>query len=187
MVAAALPAVTTGVCANSDFCRYSVFPTPSCRTWSITALCGRRNDVATYQNYIDGSWVGTRSGRTFENRNPANCDDLIGEFQDSTTDDVDAAIAAAARAYERWRLVPAPKRAEILFAASRLIEARKDALARDMTREMGKVLEETRGDVQEAIDMTLFMAAEGRRLYGQTVPSELRDKFAMSLRQPLGV
>jgi aldehyde dehydrogenase (NAD+) len=140
-----------------------------------------------YQNYIDGSWVETRSGRTFENRNPANCDDLIGEFQDSTADDVDTAIAAAARAYESWRLVPAPKRAEILFAASRLIESRKDALARDMTREMGKVLEETRGDVQEAIDMTLFMAGEGRRLYGQTVPSELRDKFAMSVRQPLGV
>jgi len=140
-----------------------------------------------YQNYIDGSWVGARSGRTFENRNPANCDDLIGEFQDSTADDVDAAIAAATRAYERWRLVPAPKRAEILFAASRLIEANKDALARDMTREMGKVLEETRGDVQEAIDMTLFMAAEGRRMYGQTVPSELRDKFAMSVRQPMGV
>ncbi|HEY7185027.1 MAG TPA: aldehyde dehydrogenase family protein [Vicinamibacterales bacterium] len=140
-----------------------------------------------FQNYIDGSWVGTRSGRTFENRNPANRDDLIGEFQDSTAEDVDTAIAAAARAYETWRLVPAPKRAEILFAASRLIETRKDALAKDMTREMGKVLEETRGDVQEAIDMTLFMAAEGRRMYGQTVPSELRDKFAMSVRQPMGV
>jgi len=140
-----------------------------------------------FQNYIDGSWVATRSGRTFENRNPANRDDLIGEFQDSTAEDVDTAIAAASRAYETWRLVPAPKRAEILFAASRLIESRKDALAKDMTREMGKVLEETRGDVQEAIDMTLFMAAEGRRLYGQTVPSELRDKFAMSMRQPMGV
>jgi alpha-ketoglutaric semialdehyde dehydrogenase len=140
-----------------------------------------------FQNYIDGSWVATRSGRTFENRNPANRDDLIGEFQESTAEDVDTAIAAASRAYEKWRLVPAPKRAEILFAASRLIESRKEALAKDMTREMGKVLEETRGDVQEAIDMTLFMAAEGRRLYGQTVPSELRDKFAMSVRQPMGV
>src|SRR4030095_16445786 len=87
----------------------------------------------------------------------------------------------------RWRLVPAPKRAEMLYAAARLIEQPKDAFARDMTREMGKVLEETRGDVQEAIDMTLYMAGEGRRLYGQTVPSELRDKFAMSVRQPLGV
>jgi alpha-ketoglutaric semialdehyde dehydrogenase len=144
-------------------------------------------DVPTYLNYIDGCWIGSRSNTTFENRNPANRDDLIGVFQDSTVDDVDSALAAAARAYERWRLVPAPKRAEMLYAAARLIEQRKDAFARDMTREMGKVLEETRGDVQEAIDMTLFIAGEGRRLYGQTVPSELRDKFAMSVRQPLGV
>jgi alpha-ketoglutaric semialdehyde dehydrogenase len=147
----------------------------------------QNSQVATYLNYVDGCWVGSRSGQTFENRNPANRDDLIGVFQNSTVDDVEAAIAAAARAYEPWRLVPAPKRAEMLFAAARLIEQRKDAFARDMTREMGKVLEETRGDVQEAIDMTLFMAGEGRRLYGQTVPSELRDKFAMSVRQPLGV
>ena len=89
--------------------------------------------------------------------------------------------------YCSWRLVPAPKRAEICFGAAQIIAARKEALARDMTREMGKVLEETRGDVQEAIDMTYFMAGEGRRQYGQTVPSELRDKFAMSVRQPLGV
>ena len=143
--------------------------------------------MSTYLNYIDGCWVGSGSGRTFENRNPANRDDLIGLFQESTVDDVESAIAAAARAYETWRLVPAPKRAEMLFASARLIEQRKDAFARDMTREMGKVLEETRGDVQEAIDMTLFMAGEGRRLYGHTVPSELRDKFAMSVRQPLGV
>ena len=143
--------------------------------------------MATYQNYIDGSWVGGRSGRTFENRNPANRDDLIGVFQDSAVEDVEAAIAAASKAYETWRLVPAPKRAEMLLAAARLIADRKEAFARDMTREMGKVLEETRGDVQEAIDMTHFMAGEGRRLYGQTVPSELRDKFAMSVRQPLGV
>ena len=91
------------------------------------------------------------------------------------------------RAYERWRLVPAPKRAELLFHAAQLLADRKESLARDMTREMGKVLDETRGDVQEAIDMTFFMAGEGRRQYGQTVPSELRDKFAMSIRQPVGV
>jgi acyl-CoA reductase-like NAD-dependent aldehyde dehydrogenase len=144
-------------------------------------------DVPTYLNFIDGCWIGSRSGKTFENRSPANRDDLIGVFQESTVEDVESAIAAAVRAYERWRLVPAPKRAEMLYAAARLIEQRKDAFARDMTREMGKVLEETRGDVQEAIDMTLYMAGEGRRLYGQTVPSELRDKFAMSVRQPLGV
>jgi len=140
-----------------------------------------------YKNYIDGEWIASRSGQTFENRNPANTDDLIGVFQQSTADDVRAAIAAATRAYENWRLVPAPKRAEILFKAAQLFVERKEQFARDMTREMGKVLNETRGDVQEAIDMTFYMAGEGRRMFGQTVPSELRNKFAMSLRQPLGV
>jgi acyl-CoA reductase-like NAD-dependent aldehyde dehydrogenase len=144
-------------------------------------------NVGTYSNYIAGEWRPSASGKTFENRNPANSDDLIGLFQQSTRADVEQAIDAARRAYETWRLVPAPKRAEILFRAAQLIADRKDAMARDMTREMGKVLEETRGDVQEAIDMTFFMAGEGRRLYGQTVPSELRSKFAMSVRQPLGV
>ncbi|HZR23046.1 MAG TPA: aldehyde dehydrogenase family protein [Vicinamibacterales bacterium] len=127
------------------------------------------------------------SGDLFENRNPANPEDLIGMFQRSTSADAERAVDAARRAYEHWRLVPAPRRAEILFRAAQLIADRKEALARDMTREMGKVLEETRGDVQEAIDMTFFMAGEGRRQYGQTTPSELRDKFAMSVRQPLGV
>jgi len=143
--------------------------------------------VQTYQNYIGGEWVSSVSGRTFENRNPANDDEVIGLFQDSTTSDVEAALAAAARAYDTWRLTPAPKRAELLLAAAARLVQHKEAFARDMTREMGKVLEETRGDVQEAIDMTQFMAGEGRRQYGQTVPSELRDKFAMSVRQPLGV
>jgi alpha-ketoglutaric semialdehyde dehydrogenase len=143
--------------------------------------------VTTYTNYIDGEWRPSTSGQTFENRNPANTDDLIGIFQKSTCADVEAAISAAARAYERWRLVPAPKRAEILFRAAQLIVERKENLSRDMTREMGKVLSETRGDVQEAIDMTFYMAGEGRRMFGQTVPSELPNKFAMSVRQPLGV
>jgi aldehyde dehydrogenase (NAD+) len=143
--------------------------------------------VRIYENFIAGAWTRSVSGRTFENRNPADANDVLGLFQDSTEADVDAALDAAARAYPSWRLTPAPKRAELLLAAaSRLIE-QKEAFARDMTREMGKVLEETRGDVQEAIDMTQFMAGEGRRQYGQTVPSELRDKFAMSVRQPLGV
>jgi len=143
--------------------------------------------VTTYTNYIDGEWRPSTSGQTFENRNPANTDDLIGIFQKSTRADVEAAISAAARAYERWRLVPAPKRAEILFRAAQLIVERKENLSRDMTREMGKVLSETRGDVQEALDMTFYMAGEGRRMFGQTVPSELPNKFAMSVRQPLGV
>src|SRR3954465_2344060 len=143
--------------------------------------------TTTYHNFIDGAWVPSVSGDLFEDRNPANTDDVVGVFQKSTAADVAQAIDAARLAYERWGLVPAPKRAELLFRAAQLIADRKEALARDMTREMGKVLEETRGDVQEAIDMTYFMAGEGRRLYGQTVPSELRDKFAMSTRQPLGV
>jgi alpha-ketoglutaric semialdehyde dehydrogenase len=140
-----------------------------------------------YSNFIDGSWRASDSGETFENRNPANRDDLIGLFQKSSAADVQCALDAARRAFASWRLVPAPRRAELLFHAARLIAERKDALARDMTREMGKVLEETRGDVQEAVDMTYFIAGEGRRLSGQTVPSELRDKFAMSVRQPVGV
>jgi aldehyde dehydrogenase (NAD+) len=148
-----------------------------------------RNDTAAavFDNLIGGTWVASSSGRLFENRNPADSDDLIGLFQESNADDAERAIAAAARAYEDWRLVPAPRRAEILFRVAQLIADRKDAFARDMTREMGKVLEETRGDVQEAVDMTFFMAGEGRRMHGQTAPSELRDKFAMSVRQPLGV
>ena len=142
---------------------------------------------AACANFIDGRWIASASGRVFENRNPADRDDLIGTFPESTPQDATAAITAAERAYATWRLFPAPRRAEILYRAAQLIAERKEQLARDMTREMGKVLEETRGDVQEAIDMTFFMAGEGRRLYGQTVPSELKDKFAMSVRQPLGV
>jgi aldehyde dehydrogenase (NAD+) len=143
--------------------------------------------MTTYGNLIDGSWAPSVSGECFENRNPADRDDLIGAFAKSSAADVERAIEAARRAYRRWRLVPAPRRAEVLFRAAQLIAERKEALARDMTREMGKVLDEARGDVQEAVDMTFFMAGEGRRQYGQTVPSELRDKFAMSVRQPLGV
>src|SRR5712692_10898307 len=144
-------------------------------------------NAETYFNLIDGAWVPSVSGDLFEDRNPANTDDVVGVFQKSTAADVAVAIDAARLAYERWRLVPAPKRAELLFRAAQLVADRKDPLAREMTREMGKVLDETRGDVQEAIDMTFFMAGEGRRQYGQTVPSEMRDKFAMSNRQPVGV
>jgi acyl-CoA reductase-like NAD-dependent aldehyde dehydrogenase len=141
----------------------------------------------TYDNFVAGKWVQSSSGATFENRNPANTKDVIGRFPDSTITDAESAITAARSAFASWRLVPAPRRAELLFKAAQLIAARKEDFARDMTREMGKVLDETRGDVQEAIDMTYFLAAEGRRLHGQTAPSELRDKFAMSVRQPIGV
>jgi alpha-ketoglutaric semialdehyde dehydrogenase len=141
----------------------------------------------THLNYINGNWVHSVSGQLFENRNPADQEDLVGCFQQSVREDVNAAVAAALDAYERWRLVPAPRRAEILYRAAQILTERKEAYARDMTREMGKILDETRGDVQEAIDMSYLMAGEGRRLYGQTVPSELRSKFAMSVRQPIGV
>ena len=140
-----------------------------------------------FRNFINGEWVESRSGKTYEDRNPANSDELVGMFVASTDEDVDAAVEAAAEAYKKWRLVPAPKRAEILFRAAELLVERKEDFAKDMTREMGKVLEETRGDVQEAIDMTYYMAGEGRRLFGQTTPSELPNKFAMSVRQPIGV
>ena len=140
-----------------------------------------------FHNFIAGRWVPSHSGRTFETRNPADQTDVIGSFQESTPEDGADAIDSAARAFASWRLVPAPRRAEILFRAAHLIAERKEEFARDMTREMGKVLEETRGDVQEAIDMTYFIAGEGRRMYGQTVPSELPNKFAMSVRQPVGV
>src|SRR6202047_2528735 len=140
-----------------------------------------------FKNFINGEWVGSRSGQGYENRNPANTDELLGIVVSSVAEDVNAAVDAAKGAYEKWRLVPAPKRAEILFRAAELLLQRKEDFSKDMTREMGKVLAETRGDVQEAIDMTYYMAGEGRRLFGQTTPSELPNKFAMSVRQSIGV
>src|SRR3954451_20312443 len=140
-----------------------------------------------YKNYIGGEWVESRTGKTFENLNPADTRDVVGIFQASGKEDVDDAVAAAKLAFEKWRLVPAPKRAEIIFRAGEILTERKEDYARDMTREMGKVLKETRGDVQEAIDTAYFMAGEGRRLFGATVPSELPNKFAMALRVPIGV
>src|SRR3974390_2404202 len=140
-----------------------------------------------YQNFINGEWVAPKGGKSIENRNPANTEEVIGVFPNSGPEDVDAAVRAAREAYKKWRLGPAPKRGEILYRVAELLVKRKEELSRDMTREMGKVLAETRGDVQEAIDMTYYMAGEGRRLFGQTTPSELPNKFAMSVRQPIGV
>src|SRR5262245_37395464 len=138
-------------------------------------------------NYVDGRWVESKTGAWFENRNPANRNELLGLFPKSDAKDVAAAVDAAARAFRAWRLEPAPKRAEILFRAGRILEERKEELAQAMTREMGKVLKETRGDVQEAIDTAYYAGGEGRRLFGDTVPVELPDKFGMSLRCPVGV
>ncbi len=140
-----------------------------------------------FKNFIDGEWVESATRETFENRNPADSRDLVGIFQKSNKDDVNAAVDAAKRAFAKWRLMPAPRRAEIVFRAAEILIERKEEYARDMTREMGKVLAETRGDVQEAIDCGYYMAGEGRRLFGPTVPSELPNKFAMAVRQPIGV
>ena len=143
--------------------------------------------LKSYFNLIGGQWVPSKTGKTFQNVNPARKDDVLGEFQASGAEDVDAAVKAAAEAWKTWRLTPAPKRAEIIFRTGELLLERKEQYARDMTREMGKVLAETRGDVQEAIDTAFYMAGEGRRLFGQTTPSELQNKFAMSVRMPVGV
>jgi aldehyde dehydrogenase (NAD+) len=140
-----------------------------------------------FKNFINGEWVESKSGQTFENRNPADTDDLVGVFQKSNADDVKAAVDAAAEAYRKWRLVPAPKRGEILYRVANRLLAQKEEFSQEMTREMGKIIAETRGDTQEAIDMTYYMAGEGRRLFGQTTPSELGNKFCMTVRQPLGV
>src|SRR6476620_2230526 len=140
----------------------------------------------TYKNFIGGEWVDAASGETFESTSPAN-GDAIGVFPRSSAEDVERAVVAAKSAYEDWRLVPAPKRGEILFRFAHLLAEEKEDLAQLMSREMGKVLPEARGDVQEAIDLAYYMGGEGRRLFGQTTPSELRDKFNMSVRQPIGV
>jgi aldehyde dehydrogenase (NAD+) len=140
-----------------------------------------------YHNLIGGEWKPAVSGKTVLNLNPADHTDVVGAFPSSHAEDVALAVAAAKKAFATWRLVPAPKRAEILLRAGSILVQNKEKFARDMTREMGKVLAETRGDVQEAIDEAFYVAGEGRRLFGQTTPSELQNKFAMSVRMPVGV
>ena len=139
-----------------------------------------------FLNYIGGRWVPARSGRTFPNLNPAN-GASIGEFPDSEEADVAAAVDAAQAVKRAWQLTPAPKRGEMLYRLGALIAEKKDALAQAATREMGKILIETRGDVQEGVDMAYLAAGEGRRMYGVTTPSEMPNKWAMSVRVPVGV
>ncbi|HEY0543991.1 MAG TPA: aldehyde dehydrogenase family protein, partial [Pyrinomonadaceae bacterium] len=143
--------------------------------------------VKTYQNYIGGRWVASSSGETFENLNPADTRDVVGRFALSNEEDVTAAVDAAKNAFDKWRRTPAPRRAEILFRLGEILMRNKEAYAADMTREMGKVLKETGGDVQEAIDCTYYTAGEGRRLHGYTTPAEMPNKFAMCVRQPVGL
>src|SRR5713226_3051211 len=145
---------------------------------------GRSTD---YQNFIGGRWVPSRSGEWIENRNPADVRDVVGRFPLSTKEDVDAAVMAAGEAFNHWRRTPAPRRAEILFRLGEILIRDKEKYTADMTREMGKVLKEAGGDVQEAIDCTYYAAGEGRRLHGFTTPAEMPNKFAMCVRQPVGL
>jgi aldehyde dehydrogenase (NAD+) len=140
-----------------------------------------------YLNFIGGKWVEAKSGKRFEDINPANPEDVVGTFPASGPEEVDAAVKAARKAFESWRLVPAPKRGEIIFKAGRILTERKEKIAKLMTREMGKILKETRGDIQEGIDTAECAGSEGRRLAGESVPSELKNKFCISMRMPIGV
>ena len=154
---------------------------------AATLLGSPPTDVPTFHHFIAGAWSDSTSGATFESRNPADRRDVIGRFQQGTAADVAMAVKAAEMAGPMWRRTPAPKRGELLYAFGALMAQHKERLARAMTREMGKVLSEARGDVQEGIDIAFLMAGEGRRMHGDTVPSELPDKWAMSIRQPLGI
>lgn len=140
-----------------------------------------------FQNYIAGAWCASSSGERFENHNPAHWDEVLGSFPASTRSDLDRAVASAREAFREWRLTPAPRRGEIIKRAGDLLTQNKEEIARLMTQEMGKTLVETRGDVQEGIDTAYYAASEGRRLFGHTVPSELPNKFCMSMRLPIGV
>src|SRR5688572_20048890 len=139
-----------------------------------------------FQNYVGGQWTDAASGETFESLVPAT-GEALGSFPRSAAADVDRAVEAAKAAFEEWRLVPAPERGNVLFRFARLLEEQKDELTELMSREMGKVLAEAGGDVQEAIDMSVYMAGEGRRLFGHTTLSEMREKYHVSVRMPLGV
>ena len=147
----------------------------------------KKTAVKTYHNYIGGEWVKSASGEFFDNVNPADTTDIVGRFPVSNEEDVNRAVEAAKSAATKWRRTPAPKRAELLFTLGEILRENKDEFTRQMTREMGKVLKEAGGDVQEAIDCTYYTAGEGRRLHGFTTPAEMPNKFAMCVRQPVGI
>jgi aldehyde dehydrogenase (NAD+) len=143
--------------------------------------------VPKLKNYIGGEWLAPSTGESGESLNPAKTTEVIARFPRSGRQDVDRAVAAAKEAFEKWRLTPAPKRGDILYRAAELLRQRKDELGRLVTREMGKVLNEGLGDVQEAVDLAYYMAGEGRRLVSEVVPSESPDKDAKTIRSPHGV
>ena len=147
----------------------------------------KKTQTKTYHNYIGGEWVKSASGEWFENLNPADTTDVVGRFPKSTEEDVNRAVEAAKDAATKWRRTPAPKRAEILFRLGEILRDNKEEFTRQMTREMGKVLKEAGGDVQEAIDCTYYTAGEGRRLHGFTTPAEMPNKFSMCVRQLVGI
>ena len=134
------------------------------------------------KNFIGGMWLESESGAVFSSHNPVD-EALIGVAVNSSIRDVEAAVAAAQQAFAEWRAWPAPRRGEILYTVARILEERKESLSRLMTQEMGKVIVEARGDVQEAIDMAYFMGGEGRRLNGYTAPVEMPNKFGMALSE----
>jgi acyl-CoA reductase-like NAD-dependent aldehyde dehydrogenase len=146
-----------------------------------------RTSTKTYNNFIGGEWVKSSSGEWFDNVNPADTSDIVGRFPKSNADDINAAVEAAKGAATKWRRTPAPKRAELLFTLGEILRENKERYTHEMTREMGKVLKEAGGDVQEAIDCTYYTAGEGRRLHGFTTPAEMPNKFAMCVRQPVGL
>jgi alpha-ketoglutaric semialdehyde dehydrogenase len=137
-----------------------------------------------FQNYINGKWVKGRY--KFQTINPAN-EELLAEIAQAENSDVDAAVNAATEAFKSWRLTPAPIRGELLFKIGDILKQKKEELARLLTQDMGKVISEARGDVQEAIDMAYFMGGEGRRLLGYTAPVEMPNKFGMAVRDPAGI
>src|SRR5216117_2958302 len=143
--------------------------------------------ASEFKNFIAGDWVSPSTGEYFEYRNPADWNDVIGRFPRSGADDLKRAVASAKRGFAQWSKTPAPIRGQVLQRVGQLLVERKDDIARAMTREMGKVVAETGGDVQEGIDTAFYAATEGRRLFGRVVPSELRSKWAMSYRRPIGV
>src|SRR5690606_17914205 len=154
---------------------------------STEHTAGRSDMADTFRNFIGGEWVEPGGGKYFENRNPARWSELIGLWPRSGREDVERAVAAAREGFAVWRRTPAPERGAVLKRVGAILVERKEEVARAAAREMGKVLLETRGDVQEGIDTAYYAATEGRRLFGHTVPSELRNKWAMSYRRPIGV
>src|SRR5579872_1531667 len=156
-------------------------------TMSISPIVSSTEEGQIFENFIAGEWRSSMGGETFNSTNPANTQEIVGRFQKSTLDDLNAAVAAAVKAQPGWAAIPAPERGEILLRTALLLEREKEELAALMTREMGKILRETRGDVQTAIDVAKFMAGEGRRAEGETIPSAIPNKFNMTVRQPVGI